>query len=346
MGLDNGGATPYSNPYAGETARNTDAAWIDANPLKVDVAGLRDYAKDMLDQQRDLNGRKAHLTELMSGPSQAWEGLVLGEAAFLRSQMAGNAAELMTYLDNLGQALFNIGSAAQTIADIYGTSDAAGAADLNDVLFAFGDKSVPRPAGLPPHVGQTYDEAVRAAAAQAGPAATENAAWGPATTTSSSPYAITTVATQPTTGDKRETVTINIPGGGTVVTTTIFNAKGEVVSKNSTRTTTTYDSATNTQVKTVVSGNSTTTTTTRYNDEGELAGERTESATTAEDGTTTPTGSRETTFDQNTGTRTDTTRNGKDEVTEQTFTGRATEGERGIPKPLSAQYDPTVNGAL
>src|SRR5258708_7545572 len=142
----------------------------------------------MLNQQLDLGSRSAHLTHLFQMPVEAWQGMVLGEAAFLRSQMLANASELSAYLGNLGQTLFNIGSAAQTVADIYGSGDATGAAELSDVLFAFGDKSVPRPAGLPKNVGQTYDEALMANDAKVAPAPETSAEWGPAFTTVSSPY--------------------------------------------------------------------------------------------------------------------------------------------------------------
>jgi hypothetical protein len=334
MGHEPGEAAPYSS----ETYANTHAPWVSGDPLKVDVAGLRDYAKDMLDQQLDLAGRTAHLKELFSMPVEAWNGMVLGEASFLRAQLLGNASELSAYLGNLGQTLFNVGSAAQTIADIYGNGDAIGAADLNDVLFAFGDKNVPRPSGLPEGIGQTYDEALRSGAAGVTPPAETSAEWGPATTTVMSPYQTTMTAKNPVTGQTREVVTMNIPGTGTtVVTTTIYNSKGDVVSTSSTRTTTTYDSTTNQQVKVVESGNTRSTTTTTYDDEGEVARE------TAE---TSGGGRREVTVDPETGARTETTYNAKGEVIDRLVIGAETKGQPGVQKPLINQYDPYLNGSL
>jgi hypothetical protein len=333
-------------PYSSETNANTHAPWVSDNPLKVDLTGLRDYAKDMLNQQLDLGSRSAHLTHLYNMPIEAWQGMVLGEAAFLRAQMLGNAAELSAYLGNLGQTLFNIGSAAQTVADIYGSGDAMGAAELSDVLFAFGDKNVPRPDGLPKNVGQTYEEALMADDKKVAPAPETSAEWGKATTTVQSPYQTTQISQNVTTGQTREVVTMNVPGSGvSVVTTTIYDSKHEVVSTSSTRTSTSYDYNSNTQVKVVESGGSKTTTTTTYDGKGEVAHEDSKSTTTV-DGKPESTGHREVTVDPATGVRTETTYNAKGEVTDQVVIGKETEGQLGVEKPISQQYDPTMNGSL
>lgn len=334
MGHEPGEAAPYSS----ETHANTSAPWVSGDPLKVDVAGLRDYAKDMLDQQLDLASRTAHLKELFSMPVEAWHGMVLGEAAFLRAQFLGNASELSAYLGNLGQTLFNVGSAAQTIADIYGNGDAIGAADLNDVLFAFGDKNVPRPSGLPQGIGQTYEEALRSGGTGVAAPAENSAEWGPATTTVQSPNQSTLTSENVVTGQTREVVTTTIPGTGTtVVTTTVYNSQGGVVSTSSTRTTTSYDSTTNQQVKVVESGDTRTTTTTTYDDSGEMTGETAQTSTG---------GRREVTIDPETGARTETTYNAKGEVTDRIVIGAETEGQTGVQKPLVEKYDPYLNGSL
>ncbi|MBO3737755.1 hypothetical protein [Actinoplanes flavus] len=334
MGHEPGETAPYSS----ETYANTHTPWVSGDPLKVDVEGLRDYAKDMLDQRFDLAGRAAHLKELFSMPVEAWNGMVLGEAAFLRSQLLGNASELSAYLGNLGETLFNVGSAAQTIADIYGNGDAIGAADLNDVLFAFGDKNVPRPAGLPKGIGQTYEEALRAGTAGVTPPTETSAEWGPATSTVQSPYQSTLTSENVVTGQTREVVTTTIPGTGTtVVTTTVYNSKGGVVSTSSTRTTTSYDATRNQQVKVVTSGDTTTTTTTTYDGKGEMTGETAQTSTG---------GRREVTIDPETGARTETTYNAKGDVTDRIVIGAETEGQPGVQKPLNEKYDPYLNGSL
>ena len=331
-------------PYSTETAANTHAPWVSDDPLKVDVTGLRDYAKDMLDQQLDLASRSAHLTHLAKMPHDAWQGSVLGEAAFIRAQLMGNAAELTSYLSNLSQTLFNIGSAAQTIADIYGSSDAISATELSDVLFAFGDKHVPRPAGLPSNVGQTYEEALAAGSKEVPPAQEGSAEWGTPTTTSS-PYQTTQTSFNATTGQTREVVTTSVPGSGmTVVTTTVYNRSHQVVSTSSTRTSTHYDVDTNQQVKVVETGPSTTTTTTTY-DDGKVTHEDSRSTTTV-DGKSESTGHREVKIDPVTGARTETTYNAKGEITDQVVIGAETDGQLGVEKPISEQYDPTLNGGL
>ncbi|MFC4145226.1 hypothetical protein ACFO0M_03055 [Micromonospora mangrovi] len=341
MGVDG------DNPYSSQTTANTHAPWIEGGtPLEVDLSGLRDYAKHMADQQRDLMSRTVHLSHLFKMPNEAYNGEVLGEAAFLRSQLQSNASELSAYLSNLGQTLFNIGSAAQTIADIYGSGDATGAAELSDVLFAFGDKSVPRPDGLPPYVGQTYQEALAANAAKAAPPPETSAEWKTPEQTSTSPYQTTLTAQGPN-GMVRETVTTNVPGSGvTLVTTTIYDSKGKVVSTTSSRTTTTYDYATNSQVQTVESGDTATTTTTRYGSDGAVVNEESRSST-ATNGHETPTGRREVTVDPSTGERVETTyvvRDGREVVSDRVVIGRATEGETGYQEPIANQYDPIMKG--
>jgi len=333
------------DPYTSETQANTHAPWLTDHPLKVDVTGLRDYAKDMLDQQLDLASRSAHLTHVFDLPVQAWNGMVLGEAAFLRAQMLGNAAELSAYLGNLGQTLYNIGAAAQTVADIYGTADAIGAADLNDVLFAFGDPTAPRPGSLPKNIGQTYDEALLADDQKVAPAPASSADWGPATITYQSEFQSTQTSFDKVTGQTREVVTFNVPGGGTVVTTTIYSDKHEVISTNSTRTTTSYDIRTNTEVDVVDSDGSTTTTTTTYDSSHEVVHEDS-STTTTVDGKTETTGHREVTVDPKTGVRTETTYNAKGEVIDRVVLGPETKGEPGVQTPINKPYDPTQNGAL
>jgi hypothetical protein len=335
-----------NGPYSSQTTANTSAPWVEGGkPLDVDISGLRDYAKHMADQQRDLMGRTSHLSHLFKMPSEAYDGDVLGEAAFLRSQLQANASELSAYLNNLGQTLMNIGCAAQTVADIYGAGDAMGAAELSDVLFAFGDKSVPRPDSLPPYVGQTYQEALLANAGKVAPPPETSAEWQDPVQTSTSPYQ-TTVTSQGPNGLVRETVTTTVPGSGlTVVTTTVYDSNRKVLSTNSTRTTTTYDYATNSQVQTVESGKTTTTTTTRYGSDGTVVNEESRS-TTAANGQETPTGRRVVSTDPQTGERIETTytvRDGKEVVTDRVVIGPATKGETGYDTPLANKYDPMLN---
>ncbi|MCI4065030.1 hypothetical protein MRQ36_21680 [Micromonospora sp. R77] len=332
-----------NGPYSSQTAANTHAPWVEGGtPLDVDLAGLRDYAKHMADQQRDLMSRTTHLSHLFKMPGEAYNGEVLGEAAYLRSQLQANASELSAYLNNLGQTLFNIGSAAQTIADIYGSGDATGAADLADVLFAFGDKSVPRPDGLPPYLGQTYQEALLANAAKTAPPPETSAEWQKPEQTSTSPYQTTLTSKGPN-GLVRETVTTNVPGSGvSIVTTTIYDSKGKVVNTTTSRTTTTYDYATNSQVQTVESGNSTTRTTTQYGKDGSIVNSESAS-TTSTNGHETPTGRRVVTVDPQTGERVETTyvvRDGKEVVSDRVVIGRATKGETGYEEPIANKYDP------
>jgi len=333
-----------SNPYAAQTSQNRQAPWVGGGtPVDVDLDGLREYAKHMLDQQMDLASRTSHLTHLHDMPYEAWDGQVLGEAAFVRQQLAGNASELSTYLTYLGRTLFNIGCAAQTVADIYNSADGTSAAELSDVMFAFGDKSVPRPDGLPPGIGQTYSEALMAEDPSVATPAT-SAEWRAPEETVVSPYQTSQVSEGPN-GQTREIVTTNVPGSGmTVVTTTVYGRDGTVLSTSSTRTTSTFTgNVQTTQVESSAGGrpSGSSTTTTTYAG-GDVTSRQTENF--GPDGK--PTGSRTETTNRETGEQTETTtsvdENGKPHVTDRVVVGRETEGQRAVPDPIAAEYDPTM----
>ncbi|MFC7550784.1 hypothetical protein [Plantactinospora sp. GCM10030261] len=335
------------NPYASQTEKNTQAPWLTSGePLEVNLTGLRDYAQHMLDQQLDLASRGTNLMRLSTMPMEAYEGKVLGEAAFLRSQLQANAMELNAYLSNLGQTLFNIGSAAQTIADIYGSGDAIGSADLSEVLFAFGDKSVPRPDGLPAHIGQTYQEALAANAGKSAPPPATSAEWGEGVQTHSSPYQTSMIYLGPN-GMVRTVNTMTVPGTGrTVETTTIRDSSGKVISNNTVTTTSSYDAARNTQVKVVESGANTTTTTTRYGSDGEVVNESSQTTRTT-NGQEASTGRREMSIDPSTGERVETTyvvKDGKEVVADRVVIGRATEDGELARTTIAQGYDPMAKG--
>ncbi|AEV82478.1 hypothetical protein ACWT_1460 [Actinoplanes sp. SE50] len=235
------------NLYPDTTKQNTHQPWLDEHtPVDVNLDGLREYAKLMGKQQTQLQDDLGRLTHLYDSPFKAWDGHVLGEAANIRQQLTNNAGELQAYMGYLAQAFYNIGSAAQTIADIYSDGDATGAASLNDVLFAFGDKSIPRPHGLPRNIGRTYLDAVTEQA-KSDPVAIPGETspeWGNPTVTTLSPYQSKEVSVGPG-GQHMEKVITSVPGSGvTIETVTIFNAKGQQLSTKSTRTTTSFDAST------------------------------------------------------------------------------------------------------
>jgi hypothetical protein len=227
------------NPYPEQTSANAAAPWLRGGPaIEVDLDGLREYARLLASQQADIAGRSGYLTPLGEMPAGAFNGDVLGEADAIRAGLQANAAELGTYLGKLAESLGNVASAAQTIAEIYRSGDAVSAASLNDVLFAFGDKSVPRPAGLPENLGTTYAEQRMAGAAA--PPAADSALWreGPVTPVSANQTVQTSTGPG---GERREVSTVTVPGGATAATTTIFDRNGETVSASTTRTSTRFE---------------------------------------------------------------------------------------------------------
>ncbi len=341
MAEDDGGGA--ANPYETQTATNTDPAWLkDGRPVDVDLDGLTEYAKHMQDAQIDLLGRMANLRHLHGMPNDAWTGLVLGEAAYTRDTMVSNAKELSRYLMELGRALQNIAMAAQTVADAYGSADGTSAASLNAVKFAFGDQTVPRPAGLPPSVGQTYWEKYQEDWAKGTtPLPVDSSAWSATTPLPGSPYQTTEVSTAAN-GQTREITTTNVPGGPTIVTTTVYGADRSVLSTStehrSTSTTTgpggalTVQSRTQTSRNGAVTGSTETTTT--------YSGDRQTSEVTV---TKDPSGGRTSETREIVGadgTTTTTTVNGKGEETDKVVVGPQTEGQLTPEKPLHVQHMP------
>ncbi|WP_433829072.1 hypothetical protein ACQP2E_07080 [Actinoplanes sp. CA-015351] len=222
------------NPYPEQTSANATAPWLRGGPaVDVDLDGLREYARLLSSQQADMAARSGYLTPLTDMPATAFNGDVLGEADAVRAGLQANAAELGSYLSKLAESLGNVANAAQTIAESYRSGDAVSAASLNDVLFAFGDKSVPRPAGLPENLGATYLEQQMAGTAAPPPA--DSALWQQGPITPVSAYQTNQTSTGPN-GERREVSTVTAPGGVTTATTTIVDRNGETVSASSTRT--------------------------------------------------------------------------------------------------------------
>jgi hypothetical protein len=70
-------------------------------------------------------------------------------AALVAAQQASARAQFEQALRDLSNGLFAIGSAATVIANAYEGTEAASAASMSDVLYAFAYPDAPRPAGLP-----------------------------------------------------------------------------------------------------------------------------------------------------------------------------------------------------
>ncbi|WIM97983.1 hypothetical protein ACTOB_001551 [Actinoplanes oblitus] len=335
-----------ANPYDKQTAANTNTPWLHDGPkVDVDLDGLREYAKLMMKAQLDLSSRRTHLSQLFELPTTAWDGEVLGEAAWIRSQMSANASELNTYLSNLGQSLMNIGSAAQTVADIYEHGDAVSAASMNDVLFAFGDKSVPRPDGLPSYLGKTYSDALAEGSKEAGPAA-DSAEWVDQGTVANGPYQ--TLQTSVANGQRRTIETTTIPNSGTtIVTTTVYDKKGHVVSTFTTRTETTYDATTNVQTTKETTSSGKTVTGTTTSEKRYANGEVVHEVTTSTDGKGGVTSQRSTDVDAD-GVRTDVTRTPNTDTDDKTdmkesdrvVYGKETKSEKAVTKEIADDYYP------
>jgi len=332
--------TGIYNPYKAQTDKNTHTPWLaETTPVDVDLDGLAEYAKHMADANKDLSAKQGHLLHLTEMPFHAWTGLSLGEAEFVKSQMLANASEFSSYVRVLGQTLMNIGSAAQTVADIYNSADGLSAASLNDVLFAFGDPDATRPKGLPKQIGQTYDQAVAEAAAKNGTPA-DSPLWQTPTERTISQYQKEAVSIGPN-GERRVVTTTTPPGGGTIVSTVVYGADGKVLSSSSTRTYYSYDYGSRTGTQTVESysgdkltGTSVTRTTT------DAHGNLTNQTTTSTDGKGNTTGTRTETVDEKTGEQTEVSTSvndkGQSHETDRVTIGKQTPGQQTVEGSIDA----------
>ncbi|GAA1626799.1 hypothetical protein [Actinoplanes couchii] len=332
------------NPYADQTEQNTNTPWLGGGPaVDVDLDGLRDYATAMTNQQQDIASRAAFLQPLGEMPGAAFDGEVLGEADAVRARLVANAGEFTVYLQKLAESVGNIGNAARVVANSYGHTDGVSAASLNDVLFAYGDKNVARPAGLPDNVGATFQD-FQTAVGPPAPGATSTA-WIPASSTRISSHQTLETADGPN-GERRETLTFAPPGGPvTTTTTTIYRASGETDSVATTRTSVeqTGDVRVTVEERFGADGGRTGTTETRERYDGtELAGRSTDvrdidGQTVHRTFETTDTATRE----QVTVTS---ERNDKGDLVEtnRVVTGIRTDGQTSTPAPIADRY--RVNG--
>lgn len=224
--------SPPENPYAEQTQHNTRIDWLsEQQPLDVDIGGMTDYAGNMQTLSKNLEGLQRSLNLLGTTPTDAWDGAALSEMNYMRHRFLGNYAELAQYLSNLQAALMAIGMAAQTVADAYHDTDGSSATSVDAVRFAFGDRTVPTPAGLPAggdyptllqhHGGPSQPDLQpeRPEAAWSEPVRKEQA--GVITYTSTNQFGETRVQTQEF-----------VPGRGYVYTTTVTDSNGNVVSES------------------------------------------------------------------------------------------------------------------
>lgn len=341
-----------NNPYSEQTYKNTTVDWVsDSTPVDVDIEGLRQYAKKMASASTNLMSQEGHLSHLMQMPIQAWENPTLGEADFVRQQMMANASELYSYLGVLGATLMNIGNAAQTVADIYNSADGTSAASLNDVLFAFGDPEARRPASLPKNLGETYDQRVLAEQEKAkNPPPVDESQWQAPVKHTVSPYETVLISSGPN-GQRREVATTGSPyGGPVVVTSTIYDAKGKVVSETSTRTYESYDynKSVATQTVETYTGQKLTGTSVTETSHSKTTGEVVKTTTTNTDADGKTTGGRVESIDQKTGEQTEdvtAVKDGKTVVTDEVVVGKATPGDRSFEPSIAQPYDPTFHQA-
>jgi len=295
------------NPYESATSYNTSTEWLaDQKAVDLDLDGMADYAQSMKRIEGNLRNELGYVDDLHQVPMEAWRGPVLGEAEYVRTRMGDNASELSQYIQRLGAAMLNVGMAAQTIADTYGSTDGWSAASLNAVRFAFVEYGATRPAGLPSYVeGKTYEQVMAEQAAASGGPTAQSPAWGSPTSWETRENADGSTSQIAMTDDgHRMVITTSAPGvHPAATTTTIYGPNGARISSSgtqvaqssssyhhSTTTTTTQDGrVTGSTTRSTVAGSANTETVVTHNADGVETNRRTVTTVTHDDGSQTVT---------------------------------------------------------
>ncbi|GAA1790849.1 hypothetical protein GCM10009682_11080 [Luedemannella flava] len=262
---DSGGV---SNPYAAQTAANTNVNWPDSiDNVKADFASMSTYAENMYKASLDLMSTMPTIQQSM--PKLATDGFLnVGEGATLFPEaslanmfVSHNQADFMAMMRDLQVSMQNIGYAAQTISDAYGLTDGSSAGDLNAITvdgveFAFG-RGGERPKGLPSNIGKTYQQLLAESGGEAG----ANAGAVTGATDPSMLGGTQTVVVSGIPGHQMTTRTISYPDGSRIVISTWETPYGTQPPQTFTRYTVygTDNKATSSTLKTATEQNGTTT---------------------------------------------------------------------------------------
>jgi len=240
-------------PYGGTSARNTDTTWLD-DFTKVDAKldGLVDYAKTLSGVAQDLLTHRMRVNSQMTEVLQSAFAGGFPELRFAQVLHGQNLGEFTQYLQKLYDGLDHTANAAKAISDSFRGSDAFASADLNAVLFAFGESGATKPSGFPPDLGQTFSQYEATAQANGGDTK-PNKQWVPTGTTDEDGVLTQTFVDQY--GDVRTITTYQIDGqdvqvvtdpDGTTVTNTTSNTINIGSGVITTSTATTMDAKGNT----------------------------------------------------------------------------------------------------
>jgi hypothetical protein len=151
-----------NNPYQSQTDQNIQTGWLpQGGKVEVSLNGMAEYAKNMDGVSGDLKSHRNYFLRPMETLTQdAWKGTPMPEALHVQQLVRHNVGELTQLLAWQAVGLRNIAMAAQTVADLYSSTDGWSSADVNAVKFAFGDHSIATPASWPFTTAPTffYDE--------------------------------------------------------------------------------------------------------------------------------------------------------------------------------------------
>lgn len=191
--------------------RNSDGAPILGEGVTVNLDGMTGYSGNMDQIQMNFASLGRSITGQLRGliqsafPAGAEHGFVY--TAYFNRLTSHNAGQLEIFYNNISTGVRNVAMAAQTVANAYSNVDLNEAANMNAILYAFGERETP-----PPGIPQIYADRI--------PTWNEFLANNPGAGVVVPENGIPPENIRTETVGNTTTMTITVPGGGTVVVTT------------------------------------------------------------------------------------------------------------------------------
>jgi hypothetical protein len=141
---------------------NTDEGWLKddkGNPImgggvQVNLEGLQGYSQKVYQIHQNFNGMAGTLVGPMKDMALGafgTPGQGLPWATAMASLVGHNISQLMDFNKNISIGVMNVAYAAQTVANVFGDTDAGSAANLQAIDFAFGNRKA-APDSVPQYV--------------------------------------------------------------------------------------------------------------------------------------------------------------------------------------------------
>jgi hypothetical protein len=141
--------------YIPSSEANTTGSFLtdptDGSSVMTEGVGVKANLNDMTAYSSDLNQIQMNFGHMGNDLIRPMESLIEGAfggtdnmlewTRFMNQLSRHNVNQLSTYFRNTALGVMNVAMAAQVVANVYAATDTTNAANLNAILFAFGDKS-------------------------------------------------------------------------------------------------------------------------------------------------------------------------------------------------------------